>query len=143
VDVETILHRVSLFNELDPKELSTLARFTRRRTYRPGDTLVEEGKPGFGLFVIADGTVEISQSSAQGDRVIGQLGPGQWFGEIALLEEQLRTSTVKAVTTVDAVLLDKIQFWVELRNHPDMVLAVLRALVQMIRLADSRFAQIA
>ncbi|GAC1523959.1 MAG: hypothetical protein NVS2B16_32360 [Chloroflexota bacterium] len=143
MDIEGVLHNISLFAELDPKQLKTLVKFTRTRSYQPGEVLVTEGKPGFGLYIIEEGTVEVTQHASSGERVIGSLESGKWFGELALLDDHPRASTVIATTPVRAIVLDKVQFWVELRNHPEVSLAVLRRLAQMLRGADATLAQIA
>ena len=77
---------------LDPRELETIGRTVHERTFAPGDTIAEEGHGGVGFFVIRDGNAKVEV----GGKEVRTLGPGDHFGEIALITEGPRTATVKA-----------------------------------------------
>ncbi len=78
-----ILRKVTLFESLSDKELEAVARATKERRYDTGDVIVSEGDTGVGFFVVAEGTARVE---ASGKRV-GQLTPGDSFGEVALLDD--------------------------------------------------------
>jgi CRP-like cAMP-binding protein len=143
VEVEETLARVPLFRQLDKGQIRSLAKFTRTRTYQPGEVLVHEGRLGFGLYCLQSGEVKVTQQTSGGEHELARLGPGQSFGEIALIDEGPRTATVTAVEPTTAVLLDKMQFHTELRNHPEVALTVMMALVQWLREANKRIAELA
>jgi CRP/FNR family cyclic AMP-dependent transcriptional regulator len=91
-----LLKRVPLFAGCSKKELEALALVADEIDLREGAALTREGQPGREFFVLIDGTVEVMQNS----ETIGQLGAGDWFGEIALLTKASRTATVTAISPV-------------------------------------------
>jgi ATP-binding cassette subfamily B protein len=79
--------------------------------FGPGEVIVREGEPGSRFYVIAEGEVEVLHDSPDGDQhVIGKLGPGEQFGEVALLREVKRTATVRALTDVQVISMDRRDF---------------------------------
>ena len=89
-----LLRRVPLFSDLERRELESIAQSLKERTFREGDTVASEGQHGVGFFVIQDGEASVSV----GGEERGRLGPGDYFGEIALIAGGDRTATVKAET---------------------------------------------
>lgn len=89
-----LLSRVELFRGLDQHELKEIAGSMKDRHYRAGHAIVTEGEGGVGFFVIAEGTAAVSIDG----REVRTLGPGDSFGEIALVTETRRTATVSAET---------------------------------------------
>jgi CRP-like cAMP-binding protein len=89
-----LLQRVPLFADFERRDLQRLARSFKERTFRAGSTIASEGKGGAGFFVIEDGEATVSVHGA--DR--GKLGPGDYFGEIALIDDGSRSATVTADT---------------------------------------------
>jgi CRP-like cAMP-binding protein len=91
--VET-LQKVPLFEDLDRRELQDLANSMHERRVAAGDVVVEQGAAGAGFFIVDEGTAEVT---VDGDPV-RTVGPGDYFGEIALLTGSDRTATVTAQT---------------------------------------------
>lgn len=87
-----ILQRVPLFSDLDDRELNRIAGSMKERTFNSGETVVIEGEGGVGFFVIDSGRATVSVGGEQRRK----LGPGDYFGEVALLGETDRTATVTA-----------------------------------------------
>jgi CRP-like cAMP-binding protein len=87
-----LLGRVDLFSDLNARELQEFAGSLKQRRYEAGRAVVTEGESGVGFFVVAEGSASVS---IEGEEV-AMLGPGDCFGEIALLEESKRTATVTA-----------------------------------------------
>lgn len=90
------LRQVPLFAELDDKELGSIANTLRERTFDAGTAVTEEGKSGVGFFVIEEGTATVTV----GGKKVGDLGPGDYFGEIALIAKSPRTATIVADTAL-------------------------------------------
>jgi CRP/FNR family cyclic AMP-dependent transcriptional regulator len=88
------LKKVPLFQGLDDRELDQIASSMRERRYAAGDTITKEGSGGAGFFVIEEGEAEVTV----GGEAKGSIGPGQYFGEIALLTDSPRTATLTART---------------------------------------------
>ena len=95
------LRAVAIFSGLSKKELERLAAWTDEISIREGEDLVTEGRFAHEFFVIEDGSAEVLQS---GDR-IAELGAGDFFGEIALLETERRTATVRATTPMEVIVM--------------------------------------
>lgn len=88
------LRRVSLLSELSPKELDRVVEVMTKRRFSAGEKITEEGKPGVGFYVISDGEATVSIDG----KYVRDLGPGDYFGELALVAESPRTATVIAKT---------------------------------------------
>ncbi len=89
-----MLKKVPLFAGLDDKELAEIATSMRERRFKAGDTVTQEGAGGVGFFVVQEGEAEVNV----GGEAKGTVGPGQYFGEIALINESPRTATLTART---------------------------------------------
>jgi CRP/FNR family transcriptional regulator, cyclic AMP receptor protein len=98
VDQERIdlVRRVPLFADLERREAQGIANTLKERTFRAGETITSEGESAVGFFVIQDGEASVSV----GGQERGRLGPGDYFGEIALIAQTPRTATVIADTDV-------------------------------------------
>jgi CRP/FNR family transcriptional regulator len=89
-----MLKKVPLFSGLDEKELQAIASSMRERKFRAGDTVTQEGAGGVGFFVVGSGEADVNV----GGETKGSVGPGDYFGEIALINESPRTATLTART---------------------------------------------
>lgn len=88
------LRRVPLFADLDRRELAEVARLFKQRRFPAGETVMKEGLGGAAFFLIDSGEATVSIGGKERTR----LGPGEFFGEIALIDEGARTATVTAST---------------------------------------------
>jgi CRP/FNR family cyclic AMP-dependent transcriptional regulator len=89
-----MLRKVPLFAGLDKKELDEIASSMRERRFKAGDTVTQEGAGGVGFFVVEEGQADVNV----GGEAKGSVGPGDYFGEIALINESPRTATLTART---------------------------------------------
>jgi CRP-like cAMP-binding protein len=132
---------VPLFEGISDRHLRSLSKWTSTRRYDGGQAIVSQGQTGLGLYCIQSGTVKVTISGPGGDQELRQMGPGETFGELALLDDKPRSATVTALEPTTAVLLDKSQFRAELRSHPEIALQILETLVAWLRESDSRSVQ--
>ena len=123
------LARVTLFSGLNGRQLRKLAQQVKEREFRPGVTIVEEGTmSGVGFFILADGEVAVSVDGME----VTRLGPGDHFGELALLSEDVRTASVTAVTRVRCLVIAFWDFRRFAKEHPDVSWKLLQHLAGMI-----------
>jgi CRP/FNR family transcriptional regulator, cyclic AMP receptor protein len=91
------IRRVPLFAELSDDELAQVARLFKQRTFAPGETVAKEGSGGAAFYLIESGTANVTVAG----RERAALGPGDYFGEIALIDEGARSATITAVEELD------------------------------------------
>ena len=137
---EDTLARVDLFSSLDKKELQALARSCQERKYSAGTPLIKQGDTGVGLYIIISGHVKITQAvnPDKAEEDLGDFGPGNVIGEMALLDDLPRSATVTAVTDVTALLLPVWEFRTTVRNHPEIALKMLSTLSRRLRKAEGQ-----
>jgi uncharacterized protein YhbP (UPF0306 family) len=95
-----------VFGALPAQQADTIAGRLGRVTVPAGTTIVRQGAPAEKFFIIVDGTVEVVREDGGSRRVVNTLGPGQFFGEVAILRDMPRTATVQAVTEVSLLTMD-------------------------------------
>ncbi len=138
-DVEAtvgFLQRVPLFAGLSKRHLETLAKRCFERTYAAGDEIVTQDKTGEGMFVVTSGTAEVVRQRKDGSKVVvNKFGPTDFFGELALLDEGVRTATVTARESMQCLALTKWDFLAELRQDPEMAVLILQELARRFRQA--------
>ncbi|MGH2950529.1 MAG: cyclic nucleotide-binding domain-containing protein [Solirubrobacterales bacterium] len=133
-DLPEKLARVPLFSRLRPRDLKQLAKRMSERRWNEGDTVIEEGKGGAGFWVIESGNVTISV----GGRSVNTLGPGEHFGEIALLDDGPRSATVTAATDVQCFGIVAWEFAPFVRENPEVAWTMLQHLAARLRAAETR-----
>ena len=120
MDIET-LKNIPLFAELDDDGLEVIARLATEFEAPAGQVLAERGQPGSGLFIIEEGTVEVDMPG--GDAV--ELGPGEFFGEVALLTDSPRNARVWARTDVRCLAISRHVFTLLLDAQPSIAATML------------------
>jgi CRP-like cAMP-binding protein len=128
-DVPSKLAKVPIFSECTKRELNIIARASKEVPHKAGTVIAREGERGIGLFLILEGDCRVSI----GGKTKAKLGPGDFFGEVALLDGGPRTATV---TATDDVRLLGITGWVFrglLMEHPSIALKTLEAVAGRLR----------
>ena len=116
-----LLKRVPLFAGCSKSELGALALTADELDLRNGYVLTREGQPGREFFVLVEGTVEVTQKGTR----IGELGAGDWLGEIALLTKGPRTATVTSTSPVRILVITDRTFRRVVEEMPSIALKVL------------------
>ena len=132
-ELHTILQRFPLFAGLSPELIEQMAARTRRRTAHAGEVLFRIGEPGHEFYLIANGKVRILGPAEQGEAVINELGPGGWFGEMALITGELRSATAVAVTDVLLLALSRADFQQLLAQAPTVAFGLAHSLSHRLR----------
>lgn len=129
-----LLRGVPFFAETDETFLDRLAEEFNPRTYAPGDLIAEEGERGRTFFVIESGEAAVLVHGNE----VRRLGPGDSFGEMALVDKSARSATVRADTEVSGYQLPVFSFRPIVESHPEVTWALMEALAQRVRDAESR-----
>jgi CRP-like cAMP-binding protein len=118
------LAAVDVFAPLDEAERERLADRLRRAPFAAGEAITREGDHDDGLYIIVEGQAEVRIGHGDAARTVATLGPGEFFGEMALLTGEVRSATVVAVTDLDCYRLDKHGFHAMLESRPELADAV-------------------
>jgi CRP-like cAMP-binding protein len=136
-ELEEVLSRVPLLRSLDTTTLRGLAATGKLRRYRAGETIVKEDDPGIALYIIVGGRVQVARGSGN-PQALGELRAGDFFGELAIIEEHARTATVTAVEDTECLLLKSWEFRSLLKEHPSIAIPIMDALIARLHRAEHR-----
>jgi CRP-like cAMP-binding protein len=127
-----LLKQVPLFAGLDRRELERVANSMKERRFDAGDTVTSEGRGGVGFFVIEEGEAKVSVH----DEERTHLGPGDYFGEIALITESDRTATITAETDMRCYGMTMWDFRPLVESNASIAWNMLQSLAQKLREAE-------
>lgn len=134
-DIE-LLHQVPLFTNLNESQLKKLAKRLVKRVYRAGQFIITQGKGGEGLFILLEGTAEAIREQPGGEKiVVNEFAELDYFGELALLDEGLRTASVVATADVACVVLTSWDVKAILLEEPEIAISMLEELANRFRRA--------
>ena len=122
--------------------LRLLAGRVVERDHAAGDVVLRQGDPGESLHLIVTGRFAVEQRRPDGSwRRLATMGPGDFFGELALIDGGPRSATVRALTRGTTHVLARADFLAVLRDHPDVALAVMARLARMVRRLNRQLAE--
>jgi CRP-like cAMP-binding protein len=136
------LAAVPLFAQVGKKDLERLADCAVERSFPAGTEIVREGELGAVLFVVSKGKAEAVKGKGAREVRLAELGPGSYFGELALFENFPRNATIRAKTAVDCLAMTEWDFKAELRTEPTIALALLKTTMRRLRDADLELARL-
>lgn len=125
----TDLKRVPLFQGMTDRALEAIAGLAHEITFEDGDPITKEGDEGDAFFMLIDGRVEVTRGGAS----VGPLGPGDFIGEISLVDGRPRSATTMAVGHVRALEVCRPEFLELMERHPAVRHGILVALTDRIR----------
>jgi CRP/FNR family cyclic AMP-dependent transcriptional regulator len=128
------LQQVPLFSDLERRDLEALANSFKEVRFGPGDEIVSEDKGGIGFFIIDEGTAKVTVRG----REVGKFGPGDHFGEIALIDEGARTATVTAETDLRCYGLTSWAFRPLVEHNPTIAWKLLKIMARRLRETQER-----
>ena len=127
------LQRISLFQGISRREFGHLFQALVSRPYAPGEILFHEGDVGRALFILEAGRVEITRKSENGEGArVAILNPGDYFGEMSLLDDRPRTATAAAMEPVRVYLLYKTDLEKLIRTVPHVGAAIMTHLAMLL-----------
>jgi CRP-like cAMP-binding protein len=127
------LGRIPLFSELSKKELVFLARMTTEVDVREGSTLVRQGEMGREAMIIESGTAVVRRNN----RKIDDIGPGDFFGEMSLIDHMPRNADVVATSDMTVLVMDSREFSTVLDTYPKVAVKILKTVVERLVEAQS------
>jgi CRP/FNR family transcriptional regulator, cyclic AMP receptor protein len=136
-DRAQMLSNVPLFAGLSGRHLNRLAKEATEMRVPPGAVIVQAGRPGKAFHVIVEGRAKVVRGVAPGGRKVAGLGPGEYFGELALLDGGPRTASGVAETSVETIRLSRTAFRKMLTSEPEIAVRVLEKMASMVRRESS------
>jgi CRP-like cAMP-binding protein len=128
-----VLEAVPLFSGLPRGDLEDIVRLAQKVSFGGEVEIVQSGDPGDGMYFLLRGRTEVEVGGR-----FHRLGPGDFFGEMALLGVKKRLATVKAIEPVEALKIPAAQFQELLLDHPSLALAMMKTLVERLREVEER-----
>lgn len=129
MDLEQMLASTPLLADLDRQVIKRLADQGVRRVYAPGEWIIRQDAPASALYVILRGKAKAVKDGEE-DRTPSELKTGDFFGELALIEDHPRTASVKAVEETECILFVSWEFTALLKEHPVMAVPIMYALIK-------------
>src|SRR5437764_11299171 len=134
------LERTQLFSRLPPQELEAVRRIAREEQFPVGQEVFKEGDEGDGVFVVKDGLVEISALVGPNQRhVFSQVGPGDIFGEMAVLENKPRSAHAVARTATQVYFIPRAEILALVGRSPALALSLLGEISNRLREFDQQY----
>jgi CRP/FNR family transcriptional regulator, cyclic AMP receptor protein len=139
----SVLRKHPYFADLEPEAFDQLCRYAKHSTLKRGATIASKGDPGTSLFAVISGTVKISVSSPGGrNAILNLIGPGEIFGEIALLDGLSRSADVTANTNCELFIIDRRDFIPFVRSQPALAMKFIELLCERLRRTSDQVEQI-
>jgi len=139
-----MLNKLYMFTELAAQETEILTQHSTTRTYPANTILISEGDSTDSLYVVLEGEVKVLVSDQQGKEVIlNILGPGEYFGELALLDDEPRSASVKTMVPTRVMVITKHDFKNCLATNAEMAYKLIRVLIRQVRALTSNVKSLA
>jgi CRP/FNR family cyclic AMP-dependent transcriptional regulator len=139
-----VLKTVPLFASLPEEQLRMLTAMVTRKSAPRSTTIMAGGDPTDSLYIVLSGRLKVMMSDSEGKEVIlAILGPGEFFGEMGLIDDEPRSATVVTIEPCELLSISKRDFKKCLAENFDMAMAVMRGLVRRLREADRKIGSLA
>jgi len=139
-----VLHSVPLFSSVPDEQLRLLTTVVTRRSTTRGSIVMAAGDPTDSLYIILSGRLKVMMSDADGKEVIlSLLGPGEFFGEMGLIDDNPRSASVVAIEPCELLAITRRDFRKCMADNAEMAMAVMRGLVRRLREADRKIGSLA
>ena len=139
-----LIRRVPLFAMLTPAQAELLADAVAKRRFKRGQTIVEQGKKSDALYIILSGRARVLMTDRKSREVIlATLQPGDYIGEMSMIDNEPHSATVEAEIQTDALVLGRAEFTRCLPENATMAYAVMQGLVRRLRHADQKIGSLA
>jgi CRP/FNR family transcriptional regulator, cyclic AMP receptor protein len=131
------LSKVSIIRNLSPGQLKNLAKWVKVVAFEPGATVVKRGEGGIGLYLILEGSADVRREN----RSLARLGVGQFFGEMALFDNEPRSADVVTLEPSKLAVLSKAEFWGYAATEPEVLLSILAEMSRRLRATNQALSE--
>lgn len=139
-----LIRRVPLFSTLTASQAEAVAQAVVKSRFKRGESIVEQGKKSDSLAIILTGRARVVTTDTRGREVIlATLQPGDYIGEMSLIDNEPHSATVRAEVATDVLVLGRLEFARCLPDNSSMAYAVMKGLVQRLRHADRKIESLA
>jgi len=129
MEIVDLLKQTPLFSEMDKADLEELVPSTRVETYQAGRVILREGRVGAAFFLIVSGSVEVIRALGKPEeKVVAELGAGDFFGEIAIMKHSPRVASVRALTETQCLMIQRLHIDSYIQRFPIVLAKVKLAL---------------
>jgi CRP-like cAMP-binding protein len=138
-----LLREVPMFSKLSPEDLEQIADIAHEQLFTSRAILCREGEPGNTLFIIVSGQVDVCIAAGKKESIIASRGPGEFVGEMAILESMPRSATLRARGEVRALVIEGESFNAIMMDRPEVAVSALRHMSGRVRALSERLGAIA
>ncbi len=131
-DIESVLLKMPPFQELSPANLKAISKLMHNRIYQTNEMIFHQGDPGSGLYIIISGQVVIKQEEEKKSWVLAKLYSGDFFGELALLDDEMRSATAIAIEETEVIVIFKHVLDTFIQNNPKEGIKILKGISRII-----------
>jgi CRP-like cAMP-binding protein len=138
MDNSEILSKIGLFSLMKKRDLKRISKLSKRHRYGEGDVIVQEGARDGRLFVLISGEVAVVKDLGKpSETFLRRMGSGTYFGEMALIDDYVRTASVVAQGDTEVLSLDQWNFRDEIKKYPSVAIELLQTLSRRIRATEN------
>jgi len=127
-----MLQKTPLWSALSKQDLKLVAKLSHERSFQIGQAIVTKGEAGVGFYLILEGAVEVKS----GGKSLSKLGPGQFFGEMSIIDNQPRSADVIAIENSRVLILSAWSFKTLISDNPKIALKMMQEFVRRLRESD-------
>ncbi len=139
MEKKSILKRVPLFSKIEDKELQKIAEISHLKKYKKDEDIFSEGEEGDALYILISGVVKVFRTSSDGRiKTLALLQKGDFLGEMAILEKEIRSANVRAVEDAEMLVINKRDFAASLAGNPQLAFRIMETLCARLRDADQQ-----
>ncbi len=134
---DLFLKKIPIFSRVSKPELEEMSKITEMKKFKKDDLIFSEGEEGESMFLIISGLIKVFKTSTGGQiKTLDMLGKGDFLGEMAILDKEIRSATAAAIENTEVMVLKKRVFEKHIKTNPIVSLKIMQALCARLRKAD-------
>ncbi len=134
MNFENFLKKIDLFSDLSPRLLKHIDSLCKTKEFKKDEYIVKQGEEGLGLYIIKTGKVAVEKKMDNGSTLeIATHGPGEFIGELSVIDGAVRTASVKALEDTKCITIIAWDFNAAMKAHPEIALEILPVIIKRFR----------